>query len=381
MSSPQRRIGLFVLLVVIFLLLSVVFGYAAIIFSRETLDFSDEPIPLTLPAAIEASQTQTQWILLQNIEALYWDCNSIMYRVSGNSSKWTNVIVTNPAQSVVLAVDLSGRFTCDDLWTAPPELSGKLDRLTGADYAAQNFQRRLEQYPSEATYLSLCTYCKAERFGLTLLFSWFGTTVSLTLMFVALNRALRTAAQLRLKAIPAIDYQPDENGPDTHLMQVFNFTAADLTANQLGTLSSRQREYLSQRLHWLIGFFIVVDIGLGLLVFYKVSLFDDRMIDILTLIAAGLALAGAPILAGLDFMSSQRIRKGRVSMISGAVTLRTKTVQNAIYHYAIIANTDFYVTPEQYAVLVNGRFYRIYYLDGIFDFTHGKRKVLAVQSL
>jgi hypothetical protein len=370
--TPKRRIGVCLLLVGLFFLLIVLFGCAAFIFSRDALDDPDEPAPMTLPAAIEASRANAQWVLLQNTEALQWDCNSIVYRSqsgSGSSSKWTNVVLTDPAQSTVLAVDLSGRFTCDELSARPPELSGELSHLKGEEYEDNNFQGRLDDYPPEATFLSLCTYCEAGRF------SWFGTTASMTLMFVALNRALQTAGRLRRKATSSNDK------PDTYLMCVFNFTASDLTANMLGTLSSRQREYLSKRLHWLIGFFIFVDVGLGLLVLHTMHLFDDGTIDELTLIAAGVFLAVGPVLAGLDFLSSRRIHKGHVSTISGVVTLQTKTVENGVYHYAKIADKDFFLSPEQYSALVNGRSYCFYYLEGVFNFMRGKRVVLSVQSL
>lgn len=376
MHSPKRRIGVFLLLVIILLLLSILFGYAAIMFSRHTLDTTDEPVPMTLPAAVENSRTHAQWVLLQDTEALQWECNSIVYRsqdASGSGSYWTNIVVTDPSQSTVLAVDFSGRFTCDELLASLPELSGKLSHLTGEAYRDNNFQRRLDYYPSEANFLSLCTYCKADKFGFSLIFSWFGTTVSMTLMLVALNRALQTINQR----------QHEEDSADdefkTHLMQVFNFTAPDLTANQLGTISSRQRENLTKGLHWLIGMFIFVDISLGILVIFTIPLFADMASDLAALGIAAFFLVGGTFLAGLDIISGQRIRKGHVSTVSGAVRLQTKTINDKVLHYARINDKDFLLSPEQHAALVDGQFYSFYYLEGIYDM-YSRRALLSVQS-
>jgi hypothetical protein len=176
--------------------------------------------------------------------------------------------------------------------------------------------------------------------------------------------------------------------PESTLMRAFEFTATDLAANIAGHLSPAQKEQLKSGLHWLIGFIIVIVIGLVLLAFglwspygtcdlWNVYCLEQSEVLVLALII----LVLGPVVALLDRSSSRAIRKGQVSAIRGRVNLKTVRPWKTEHYLAQIDRTTFHVSQGQFHALIDGEPYCLYYISGVHDPSRGSRRILSVQPL
>lgn len=347
---------------------------------QEDRDTPDEPVPIALQDAIEKSKTKDdQWVALKDTGHLRWDCNSIVHwNEKQSGADWMDVVVTDPAQTVVIVVVLRDPMTCEELLAAQPPLRGNLSPLKGRDFDDKNFEGRLSRYPQTATFLNLCTYCDPNNSAPALVAG--GLFAVGLLAFAAW--LLRVAVRARREFQPQDDTPPPAQIvmlPARPLAQAFEFTAADLAENAAGRLSQRQFKQMTGKLHWLVGLAIIEAFGLGLVALGATGVAGGNRTG-WYIVGGAIAFVGGPILGVMDGLSRRALSKGQVLTLCGRVTLATRRVLDSADYWATINETDFTLNETQYQALTDGAAYCFYYVTGVFGGYRGKRRVVSVQE-
>jgi hypothetical protein len=125
----------------------------------------DQPVAMSLTEAIEQSRNKARWVSVDGIGDMQWDCDSIVYweREQGSIKRqWMNVILADRAKSTVIDVSFQVQYTCADLRTETPELTGEISRFRDRDHQDLNTYGRLDKYQGADTYVQLCTFCEPD---------------------------------------------------------------------------------------------------------------------------------------------------------------------------------------------------------------------------
>jgi hypothetical protein len=375
MKNPAARLVVSVLLVGFF-------AYAAVKLWLDDVKTPDDPVPMALDEAVEHSKEDSLWVSLQDTEELYWDCNSIVYwdvTVNTTTSSWMDIILIDPDESLVLVVDYSDQMSCEDLLASEPGLSGELAHMDEETYDYKNYEGRLEQYPSTAAFLHLCTFCDPNKSDTIIVISLVCMVGSVGMGLSSLYPMLKKRRQAGTPpgAVPASILEAD---PDYRLMQVFDFTQDDLETNMLGSLSPRQKTKLAKGLKWYVGLIIVLGIGGGCIALFLSGMMDDET-NLYLLIGAAAALILGPIVAWLDYRSGRRIRRGKVVSHCGAAVRQIQKMGDTILRKAKLDGEEFYLDESQYAALSDGSLYCFYYIEGVHHLTYGSRRVVSVKRM
>lgn len=384
MQFPKIRVWILPVMAIFFFLLIVFFTYAAVKLWREDVEASDEPEPMALQEAIERSRKDSLWVALQNTEALQWDCSTIVHwEEKKSNADWMDIAVTDQAGSTVIVVALKDQLTCSELPDLQTVLSGELSHLAGRDFDDLNFQGRLSRYPQTATFLNLCTYCDPNQSTPMIALSLFCMVGSVALMVFSLRETLNTRKVIRRNKALAAPQSSAEHPvikplepleTDQHLMQVFDFTPADLAANVAGQLSPRQKERLavqiapSSRSLVIVGVILIVSLVVVILGAVGVA---DSGTNRKLLIIGMFFLVGFSLALLLDFFSRRNLQQGRVSMVCGPVTRKVISVTDQVEYCAKIEGKTFTLSSEQYHALTDGGLYYFYYMGGIYGQPRG----------
>lgn len=162
------------------------------------------------------------------------------------------------------------------------------------------------------------------------------------------------------------------NQSKTPLMKAFSFGAEELTANEEGKLTARQKKTLDQHIKisrfssGLAMFAALASIGImfGLLIFISPQSAIKQAAPYL----AGTAFVFFAIMAVFTYIGLRRLRTlqdQEISILEGSIRLSEKSLDYGRLkaHYAWIDNFRFQLTSEaQFKVLVEGNKYRVYYI-------------------
>jgi hypothetical protein len=161
-------------------------------------------------------------------------------------------------------------------------------------------------------------------------------------------------------------------------MQLFDFTAEDLTYNRKGGLSPRQsarvtKKRRAQKLFLaVLGFGLTCVVGGALAMGGVQSLSTDSASGVGMLVGAGIAaLLGAPLI----FLGVKPMRPVKVAAAKGTARVarvqRTSRTNNSTGTYVVtelhIADKIFTLPDEAFAELQDGAAYIVYYWDGVDD--------------
>lgn len=163
----------------------------------------------------------------------------------------------------------------------------------------------------------------------------------------------------------------------------FNFSAAELAANQAGRLSAEQdaavEEYLaSARKRTLFAAGVVL--ASPLLIFALLVLTERRELvrTVLPMLLPALALYLA--IAAIGFVIGQRhirqLRRREVLSAEGSPVLSRVRVRSWMAYYMNLPGVRFQLQPEQYKAISEARQYRVFYLN--YPPTHW---ILSVQEI
>jgi hypothetical protein len=163
MRYPKKRAAVFLFLAVL--------GIATNIYDwNRNRTTPDAPELLTLDEAVERARVQDWlWVELKDAAGLHWDCGTAAVgetTFKWSSYHWMDVVVTAPAQSVVIVVIFGDPILSNELAAAQPVLSGFFMRLDAATYSLRNVEGRLDQYPRSATFVELDTRYTAAGTGM-----------------------------------------------------------------------------------------------------------------------------------------------------------------------------------------------------------------------
>jgi hypothetical protein len=152
--------------IILFGLPMTLFGAYAIFYGvRTRWQAPDQPVAMSLTDAVEQSRQKTLWVAVDGIEDRQWDCDSIVYWSHEEGSikrQWMNVILANRAKSTVIDVSFQVQYTCDELQTESPVLTGEISRFRDRDHQDLNTYGRLDKYQGADTYVQLCTFCEPD---------------------------------------------------------------------------------------------------------------------------------------------------------------------------------------------------------------------------
>lgn len=158
----------------------------------------------------------------------------------------------------------------------------------------------------------------------------------------------------------------------SQLMQLFDFTAEDLTYNRKGALSPRQSARVTKNRRILklflaaLGFGLTCLLGGGLAVGGGLSLSTDSATGVGMLVGAGIAaLLGAPLI----FLGVKPMRPVKVAAAKGTTRVarvqRTRRTNNSTSTYVAtelhLADKIFTVPDEAFAALEDDAAYAVYY--------------------
>jgi hypothetical protein len=198
MHFPKIRRRILLILVGGSFLLAAFFGYAAIKLWWDDMHAPDAPVPMSIEEAAERSQDDDLWVALQDTEGFQWDCSTMIYYTEESTEKeWMDILVTDPARSIVLIVILKNQRTCGELQASLPALSGELSQVSGHDFDDLNYDGRLFAYPESTTFLRLCTYCdpnNAKTFIPVSLFCLVGSVIVMGYSFYELRQTQKLIA-------------------------------------------------------------------------------------------------------------------------------------------------------------------------------------------
>ena len=156
------------------------------------------------------------------------------------------------------------------------------------------------------------------------------------------------------------------------LKQAFAFSAEELTANQQGLLTTRQKRMVAEQIRrartssWLamLAVFGSLLIFVGLAFFREQGPIPPQAIPFL----AGTAVALLSIVGVFTFIGFRRLRtlqREKISVAEGRVQLTTKSFRHGRWtgYYATIDDLRFQLpTKRQFEALTDGHRYRIYFL-------------------
>jgi hypothetical protein len=382
MEFPKPRLVILLCMTGVFLLVIGLCAYAAITLWREAADTPDDPVPMRLQEAVEQSKTDDLWVALQNTEGLWWDCSTIyFYSVKETDSEWMDIVVTDPTESIILVVSLKDTLTCDQLRESQPALSGELSHLSKRDFDELDTDGRLSHYPQTASFLKLCTFCNPNESSAMIGVSLFCLAGSVIMMLFVLREVPRTWNVIReLNARHLVpDVQPG-TVTDEELMAAFFFTPSDLATNMAGFLTPRQKAEILPRKHQFVkSLLLLLIMGLGIIVYSISGLESDPDLNTKYAILGAFFIALVILAALLDLYGIWRIRRGKASMVYGPVSLKIKTVGEAVEYRATIEGKTFFLNPGQYALLIEGRVYYFYYAP-VFGY-RGRKKLLSVRRI
>jgi hypothetical protein len=139
------------------------------------------PIPQSLAEASAAATIKAQWVTLEGLDGIQWDCESLVTQ-KYNGSTWMTAAFVDATQTIYVQAVIHDPLSCDELQQKSLDSSGNLRRLK--DSELEKLRAQLTKYDKATTFVEFCEFCEPRESEFGLIFS-----ASLTVLGVVLGCA------------------------------------------------------------------------------------------------------------------------------------------------------------------------------------------------